>query len=193
MRKKQTATSGMDWNAMLGLTQRLKQDRMYRDYLLITVGCYFGLRIGDLLKLRWNDIAGKSELILTEEKTGKRRKITINAKVGEAVNLCFKEHRLKPNFNENGYMFANRWGAPITISYVNKRLKFLFAKYHVSVQNPSSHTLRKTFGKRVYESDNKSERALIYLSEIFSHSSIAITRKYIGITQEQIADVYMSI
>jgi integrase len=133
MRKKQTATSGMDWNAMLGLTQRLKQDRMYRDYLLITVGCYFGLRIGDLLKLRWNDIAGKSELILTEEKTGKRRKITINAKVGEAVNLCFKEHRLKPNFNENGYMFANRWGAPITISYVNKRLKFLFAKYHVSV------------------------------------------------------------
>jgi hypothetical protein len=46
MRKKQTATSGMDWNVMLGLTQRLKQDRMYRDYLLVTVGCYFGLRVG---------------------------------------------------------------------------------------------------------------------------------------------------
>ncbi len=193
MRRKQTATSGMDWNTMLGLTQRLKQDRMYRDYLLITVGCYFGLRIGDLLWLSWNDIAEKSELILTEEKTGKRRKITINAKVSEVVNLCLKEHRLKDGFSHNQFMFANRWGGPITISYVNKRLKFLFDKYNVSVQNPSSHTLRKTFGKRVYESDNKSERALIYLSEIFSHSSIAITRKYIGITQEQIADVYMSI
>ncbi len=56
MRKKQTATSGMDWNTMLGLTQRLKQDEMYRDYLLITVGCYFGLRIGDLLKLRWGEV-----------------------------------------------------------------------------------------------------------------------------------------
>ncbi len=193
MRKKQTATSGMDWNTMLGLTQRLKQDEMYRDYLLVTVGCYFGLRIGDLLKLRWIDIASKSELILTEEKTGKQRKITINAKVGEAVNLCLKKVRLKSGFNENGYMFANRWGAPVTISYVNKRLKYIFKKYQVSVKNPSSHTLRKTFGKRVYESDNKSERALIYLSEIFSHSSIAITRKYIGITQEQIADVYMRI
>jgi integrase len=90
-------------------------------------------------------------------------------------------------------MFANRWGGAVTISYVNKRLKLIFKKYQVVVNNPSSHTLRKTFGKRVYESDNKSERALIYLSEIFSHSSIAITRKYIGITQEQIADVYMSI
>ncbi|MHB8261500.1 MAG: tyrosine-type recombinase/integrase [Bacteroidia bacterium] len=193
MRKKQVATSGVDWNVMLGLTQRLKQDEMYRDYLLITVGCYFGLRIGDLLKLRWSDVAGKDELLLKEEKTNKQRKITINHKVIEAVNLCLNEQRLKDSFNENDYMFANQWGSSVTVSYVNKRLKFLFDKYQVSVKNPSSHTLRKTFGKRVYESDNKSERALIYLSEIFSHSSIIITRKYIGITQEQIADVYMSI
>lgn len=193
MRKKQTATSVMEWNTMLGLTQRLKQDKMYRDYLLITVGCYFGLRIGDLLKLRWYDVADKDELLLKEEKTEKNRRITINSKVSEAVNLCLNEYRLKPRFDESGYMFANRWGGPITISYVNKRLKYIFKKYQVAVKNPSSHTLRKTFGKRVYESDNKSERALIYLSEIFSHSSIAITRKYIGITQEQIADVYMSL
>lgn len=193
MRKKQTVTSGMDWNALLGLTQRLKQDEMYRDYLLITVGCYFGLRIGDLLKLRWGDVADKDELLLIEEKTGKQRKITINSKVSEVVNLCLNEHRLKDGFNENEYMFANQWGRAITVSYVNERLKHIFDKYHVSVKNPSSHTLRKTFGKRVYESDIKSERALIYLSEIFSHSPITITRKYIDITQEQIVDVYMSI
>ncbi|HEX7412554.1 MAG TPA: tyrosine-type recombinase/integrase [Bacteroidia bacterium] len=183
----------MDWNIMLGLTQRLKQDAMYRDYLLITVGCYFGLRIGDLLKLRWCDVVGKDELLIIEEKTSKQRKITINHKVIKAVNLCLNEQRLKDSFNENEFMFANQWGGSVTVSYVNKRLKYLFDKYHVTVKNPSSHTLRKTFGKRVYESDNKSERALIYLSEIFSHSSITITRKYIGITQEQIADVYMSI
>ena len=88
MRKKQVATSGVDWNVMLGLTQRLKQDEMHRDYLLITVGCYFSLRIGDLLKLRWSDVVGKDELLLKEEKTGKQRKITINHKVIEAVSLC---------------------------------------------------------------------------------------------------------
>jgi integrase len=193
MKKKQTATSGMEWNTMLGLTQRLKQDKEYRDYLLITVGCYFGLRIGDLLSLRWSDLLNKQDLVLTEHKTGKPRKITINPRVTEAVDFCSNEQRLQDRFNPDSYIFANRWGSPVGISYVNKRLKVIFKKYHVSVKNPSSHTLRKTFGKRIYESDNKSERALVYLSEIFSHSSIAITRRYIGITQEQIANVYLNL
>ncbi|MBN8695189.1 MAG: tyrosine-type recombinase/integrase [Bacteroidetes bacterium] len=193
MKRKQTATSGMEWNTMLGLTQRLKQDKQYRDYLMITVGCYFGLRIGDLLSLRWSDVIDKDELILTEQKTKKSRKITINPKVSEAINLCLNKLRSDGTFSETGYLFSNRWGGPVTISYVNKRLKVVFKKYNVNVKNPSSHTLRKTFGKRIYESDNKSEKALIYLSEIFSHSSISTTRRYIGITQEHIADMYLAL
>lgn len=193
MRKKQTATSGMDWNSMIGLTQRLKQDKLYRDYLLITIGCYFGLRIGDLRSIRWKDVLDKSELTITEEKTKKQRRITINQNVTNAINFCSNEHKLKNKFNENGFIFSNKWGGSLTISYINKRLKFLFTKYNITVRNASSHTLRKTFGKRIYESDNKSERALVYLSEIFSHSSISITRRYIGITQEAIADMYMSL
>lgn len=193
MKKRSTTTSGLEWNTMIGLTQRLKQDNKYRDYLLITVGCYFGLRIGDLLSLRWCDVVDKDELILTEQKTGKIRKITINRKVADAINLCQNHHRLTGTFDTKTPLFANRWGSAVTISYVNKRLKTIFIKYDVRVQNPSSHTLRKTFGKRVYEADNKSERALVYLSEIFSHSSISTTRRYIGITQEQIKDMYLSL
>lgn len=193
MSKKQTTTSGMDWNTMIGLTLRLKQDQYFRDYLLITIGCYFGLRIGDLLSIRWSDIIDKTEFTLIEQKTKKNRRITINPNVTKAVNLVSNELRLKNKFNENDYVFANRWGDKITISYINKRLKFIFKKYNVSVMNASSHTLRKTFGKRIYEADSKSERALIYLSEIFSHTSTSTTRKYIGLTQEAISDIYLSL
>lgn len=193
MRKKQTTTSGLEWNTMIGLTQRLKQDNLYRDYLLITIGCYFGLRIGDLLGIKWIDIIDKTELVLIEQKTKKIRKITINPNVSQAVKFCSNEHNLKNGFNQNAFIFSNRWGGSLSISYINKRLKFVFKKYNVTVRNASSHTLRKTFGKRIYEADNKSERALIYLSEIFSHTSISTTRKYIGITEEAIADVYMSL
>jgi integrase len=193
MRKKQTATSGMDWNTMIGLALRLKQDKLYRDYLLITVGCYFGLRIGDLLSIKWVDVIGKEELVLTEQKTKKIRSITINPNVIAALNFCLQEWKSKNAFDENNFVFSNRWGGQLTISYINKRLKFIFKKYNVIVRNASSHTLRKTFGKRIYEADARSERALVYLSEIFSHSSISTTRKYIGITQEVIADMYMSL
>jgi integrase len=193
MRKRQTTTSGLDWNIMLGLSQRLKTDRFHRENLLIIIGCYCGLRIGDLLSIKWIDIIDKTEIVLNEQKTQKIRRITINPNVNEAVNFCSNELKLKGKFNENDYIFANRWGGKITVSYVNKRLKFIFKKYNITVRNASSHTLRKTFGKRIYEADSKSERALIYLSEIFSHSSISTTRKYIGITQEAIADMYMNL
>ena len=193
MKKRQTTTSGLEWNTMIGLTQRLKQDKLCRDYLLILIGSYFGLRVGDLISIRWIDIIGKTELVLVEQKTKKTRRITINPNVSQAVKLCSNELILKNEFNENAYIFSNRWGGQLSISFINKRLKYILKKYNVTVKNASSHLLRKTFGKRIYESDNKSERALVYLSEIFSHSSISTTRKYIGITQEAISDLYMNL
>lgn len=193
----QTTTSGLDWNAMIGLLHRLKKDGHYRDYLFISCGCYFGLRASDLLSLKWSDVSADFQVSdgfhIEERKTGKRRHITINPSVKESLELV-KAHLIKSGkFGGEAYLFPNRWGNPLTISYVNKRLHFLFAKYQVKAQNPSTHTLRKTFGKRVWEMDSRSERSLVYLSEIFGHSSTAITRKYIGITQQVIADVYMNL
>lgn len=193
MTKRQTTTSGMEWNTMLGLTDRIKRDGQLRDYLLITMGCYFGLRISDLLSLKWCDVIDKEELVIQESKTKKSRTISFNEKVVGAINLCSNELRSKDSQWNSEYVFANRWGGQLSVSYINKRLKVIFSKYNVKVQNPSSHTLRKTFGKRIYEMDGQSDRSLIYLSDIFGHSSTAITRAYIGITQEQIKDVYLNL
>ena len=90
-------------------------------------------------------------------------------------------------------MFCNKHGNKLTRQFVNLLLHEVFKDYNLKAQNPSTHTLRKTFGKRVWESDNKSERALVYLSEIFSHTNLAVTKRYIGITDKVIADVYMNL
>jgi len=66
MKNRRTTTSGMDWNTMTGLCHRLKEDKLYRDYLLILIGCFFGLRISDLLQLRWQDVVDKTEVIIIE-------------------------------------------------------------------------------------------------------------------------------
>jgi integrase len=188
-----TTTSGLEWNTMLGLTHRLKQDGNLTFYLLILSGCYFGLRAGDLLQLAWPDVIDNEDFTVTEQKTGKRRKITINPAVRYILKDVSDRLARSGMFDPNGYVFANRWGSPLSISYVNKQLHVIFSKYNVRVQNPSTHTLRKTFGKAVWERDGRSERSLIYLSEIFSHTSIATTRKYIGVTEKQIADVYLKL
>ncbi len=69
-------------------------------------------------------------------------------------------------------------------------LKSIFQDKKIQV---SSHTLRKSFARRVYENMNQSEDALVLLSEIFSHSSVSITRRYLGIRRETIANVYLSL
>ncbi|MGP8214257.1 MAG: tyrosine-type recombinase/integrase [Bacteroidia bacterium] len=188
-----TTTSGMEWNTMLGLLVRLKNDGKLREYLLIATGSFFGLRVGDLLNIKWNDVLDKDEFSITEGKTGKHRKITINKFAKEAIKYGADSLIQKGIFDSEGYIFCNKYGRKLTRQFINLLLQEVSRDYNIKMQNPSTHTLRKTFGKRVWESDGKSERALVYLSEIFSHSSLAVTKRYIGITDKIIADVYMKL
>src|ERR1035437_9252368 len=119
LKNTKTTTSGLDWNSMLGLLVRLKQEKNYRAYLLIATGCYFGLRIGDLLNLKWIDVFEKDEFILTEQKTGKKRKITINAFVKEALSFVAQSEITSGKFDIDGYLFQNRQHHRITVQFAN--------------------------------------------------------------------------
>lgn len=51
--------------------------------------------------------------------------------------------------------------------------------------------IKKTFGRQVYNmnSDN-SELALVKLMELFNHSSVSITKRYLGLRQEELLNTY---
>lgn len=193
MKGNHTTTAALDWNVMLGLTARLQTDQLYRDYLLILLGSHWGLRIGDLVLVRWIDVVGNDQLHIVEGKTKKRRVIYMNARVKEAIEFCLPRFQLQDGWRIDQSILSNRWGEPLSVSYVNKRLKWIFSRYRIKTQNQSSHTLRKTFGRRVWEMHGESDKALVFLSEIFSHSSTAITRKYLGITQEELGNAYLEL
>ena len=188
-----TVCSGIEWNSLLGLLVRLKKEKRNREYLLIGTGAYLGLRASDLLNLRWYDVMSKDEIVITEKKTGKNRHITINPSLEDILSSVSADLQRNGKFNMDSYLFSNRQGKKVSIQYINRLLKKTFTDFGVKTQNASTHTLRKTFGKRVWEMDGKSERSLIYLSQIFNHSSIGITRRYIGIVQEDIRDIYMKL
>lgn len=93
------------------------------------------------------------------------------------------------------YIFINKYGTkPIDKSYVNLKLKEIFNQYDIVLEgNASSHLFRKTLGNRVLRLNNYSNEAVILLMELFSHSSPAITKKYLGIREREINDVYDSV
>jgi integrase len=188
-----TECSGIEWGQFLGLTEKLKRNKDYKFLLLVSLGGYSGLRIGDLLNLRWINIINKDELELQEGKTGKYRKITFNETLKEIISICYNNVRLNPRYDVNDIVFCNKNKKALTRQYINRQLHIIFKENRVKVQNGSSHTLRKTFGRRVYEMNDNSEASLVLLSSIFNHTSTSITRKYIGLTQEIIQNVYLNL
>lgn len=65
------------------------------------------------------------------------------------------------------------------------------AYYCLNINNFSCHSLRKTFGREVYnQNSDNAEMALIKLMELFNHSSIAITKRYLGLRQEELLKTY---
>lgn len=93
------------------------------------------------------------------------------------------------------YIFVNKYGTkPIDKSYVNVKLKEIFKRYDIQLEgNASSHLFRKTLGNRVLRLNNYSNEAVILLMDLFGHSSPSITRKYLGIREREILDVYDSL
>lgn len=191
---RKTETAPINWNQAQTLIKALMSDADYNTALLFAAGFYFGLRISDILSLTWGQILSPS-FEITEQKTGKRREITVHRQFRKLVKQITDRvgYPHKKDFVFTAQRRGMRKDRPISIIAANKRIKKAFDQYGISAQNPSSHTLRKTFGRRVYENNNKSEAALILLSKIFNHRDTATTRRYIGITQEQISNAYLSL
>ena len=188
LKGQKTTTSFIQWEILMQLIFKLQRDKEYKFCLLISIGCFTGLRISDILSLRWEDILDKDVLCLTEKKTKKYRKIKINADLKDIVANCYALMKSPPIEN---HVLVNKYGTkPIRIQWVNEKLKRLFLEYGVKCTQASSHTLRKTFGRRVWELNNHSDKSLVLLSEIFQHSSVHITKKYLGIREEELFDVY---
>ena len=187
-----TTTTSMNWDDFKSLIGKLERDGEYKFCLLITIGVFTGLRISDLLKLRFNQFENSEILTIQEQKTKKTRRIKINPDLKEIVE------RVKGRMvvtNTDQYIFVNKYGTkPIDKSYVNVKLKELLKQYDIVLEgNASSHLFRKTLGNRVLRLNNFSNEAVILLMELFGHSSPAITKKYLGIREKEIMDVYDSL
>ena len=184
-----TTTTSMNWDDFKSLIGKLERDGEYKFCLLFSIGVFTGLRISDLLKLRFNQFENTEILTIQEQKTKKTRRIKINTDLKEIVE------RIKGKMgvvDPSQFIFVNRYGTkPIDQSYVNVKLKELFKQYNIVLEgNASSHLFRKTLGNRVLRLNNYSNESIILLMELFGHSCPAITKRYLGIREKEILDVY---
>ena len=191
------AADALDWEEAMSVIERLNNDFRFRDAMLMSIGCNLGLRISDILQLRWADILQDDTLVIKEKKTGKKRSLRINAALRKEAILAYDNLEISNNTNYIFVAWNNDGDRPFTRCRVHQILKDIQHRYGIrSAKVFSSHSLRKTFGRRVWLSESekgRGETALVLLSEAFGHSSIAITKRYLGIRQQEILSLYDSI
>jgi len=187
-----TTTSALDWEDFKSLIAKLERDQIFKYCLLIAIGVFTGLRISDLLQLRFSQFVNTDLLTIIEKKTKKTRRIKINADLKSILERVKIKMGVK---DPDQFIFLNRYGTkPIDKSWVNVQLKSIFKKYGILVEgNVSSHLFRKTLGNRVLRLNNYSEESVILLMTLFNHSSPGTTKRYLGIREREVMDVYDSL
>ena len=183
-----TTADYLVWSDAMNLIRKLAKDENYKMSLLIALGCFTGLRISDILALRWEQILSTEEFTIIEKKTGKKRVLRLNSQLQQHIQECYEQ--IQP-IGIKAPILVSQKGTVFTIQRINVILKEIKRKYRLKVKNFYCHSLRKTFGRQVYNMNGEnSELALVKLMELFNHSSLAITKRYLGLRQEEILETY---
>ena len=183
-----TTADFLRWDEAMNLIRKLAKDGNYKMSLLIALGCFTGLRISDILALRWNQILYAEEFTIIEKKTGKQRTLRLNPQLQKHIQECYEQ--IKP-IGIKAPILVSQKGTVFTVQAINRILKEIKKKYRLKIKNFSCHSLRKTFGRQVYTMNGEnSELALVKLMELFNHSSVSITKRYLGLRQEEILQTY---
>ena len=138
-----------------------------RDWLPFAVALDTGLRVGDVAKIRWDDIHGR-EIRFIAEKTGKAGRAALSAETAAALR------RFRA-------VAGSAWVFPsprdpqthITRQALWKRLKAACRRAGVAVAGFSPHSFRKVYGVREYHA-----HGLGAAQAGLQHSDIATTEIY---------------
>lgn len=187
------------------ISKYLIDNKRYRDNMLFIVGINFGLRVSDLLQLRFtqlinDDFSFKTTFPILEKKTRNTRKvrrnryISINDAVMDAVTLYLQNNQCRLDdylFRSESNRGSNQ-NKPMSRMSVDRILKEIGNTLHLE-NKMATHSLRKSFAYHQMVMSNNDPRKLLLLQKMFGHSSAAQTLDYIGITGEEIEEAYMKL
>ncbi len=163
------------------LNRYFQKEQNYQMALLIEFGFRTLLRFSDLSRFTWGSVLNKDELLLIEKKTGKRRVI----KVGAVLSSLLIEYYVimqQPDLQDTIFKY--------TLRHTNRLLQFGARSVGIRKKRISTHSLRKSGARFLYEENNRSEDVFLKISMILNHSNTQVSRRYLGITKEEISDVY---
>ena len=170
----------------------LRGQRRYRDLLLLVVGINSALRISDLLQLRIGHFIEDHKRVrqrfwIKEQKRNKRHEVIINRSIREALGEYLKAYHSVTEEPNNFVFFNTKTNGYSATIKRGQAWKFIVSICkEVGLRgNYGTHSLRKTWG--YHARMNGVDLALIMHK--LNHESIAYTKRYLGITDDELLEV----
>lgn len=163
---------------------------LLRNHVMIVLGSCTALRISDLLRLKWTDVYDfhankfKKHFSLREGKTKKTKTVSLHPKAIEALAAWIR-------YRKSEFIFSTgrKQDAPISRIQAWRIIHKAVEKLKIAGVI-ACHSLRKTFG---YHACVEEKVNPVILMEIYNHSSFEVTKRYLGITQDELDKAYLNV
>lgn len=163
----------------------LRENKIFpvRDWFMVELGLFTGLRVEEMVNLKVSDFHLKDEQSSLSVKRGKGNKSrTIYLPKTFKGECLFYLNWKEKAFPQTDYLFANKSGKPLTKRALQKAfkrcLKLAGLENHYSI-----HCLRHTYGSFLYKSSSHNLRLV---QEQLGHSSIRTTQVYASLMNEEV-------
>lgn len=177
--------------------KKILRRQSIRNYCIFVLGINSALRVSDLLSLKIGDVVDgfgkvKSSIVLREKKTGKSKQFKLSPNARKAIAELVMSKEMDTS-NPEFPLFQSRKkknGKPQAITRIQLHKILKDAAEEAGIEdNISTHSLRKSWAYHAY----KAGVDLLLIQKALNHASQRETLRYIGITQDQLDDVYMTV
>ena len=170
------------YNDLLEILEESSKDSDgIRDKLIIEMLYATGVRVSELVNIKYSDIDYNNKRIRVSGKGNKERIVYFGEYALDQLNEYTSTHKK----NEEGFVFTNSKGGQLTdrgVRYIiDNIMKRLSVKVHVT-----PHVLRHTFATDML--NNGCDIKIV--QELLGHSSLRTTEIYTHVTNERLKEVY---
>jgi len=166
-------------NEMRQILEASKNNK--RDYAILMVLAYSGIRVSELCSLRIEDVDFFENVIhIRSGKGDKDRMVIVDSKVMSAIRDYLNDEK-----RQEGYIFISRKRTRITPTHVERIVRNYARNVGIN-KKVTPHVIRHTFATTLL----RNGADIRFIQQILGHSSVATTQIYTHVNDEALREIY---
>ncbi len=165
----------------------IKTPKGQRDRLILEMLYATGIRVGELVNIKIEDINKSDRKIIILGKGNKERNVIYGDYCEDILNIYLSDGRVILNKKSSNFLFLNHIGEPLTERGIRYILSELIKNTSLT-KNISPHMIRHSFATHLLNEGCD----LLSVQKLLGHESISATQVYTHVTTDRLKDVYFS-